>query len=371
MLCEAEAHGHAVVRRLASDRQLMADRILVTGAGGFIGGRIVEVLHELNPGSVRAGIRRWSSAARIGRLPVEILQCDVRSAESVRSAMNGVTGVVHCARGDATTNVEGTRIVLGEAQRAGVQRVVHLSTVAVYGRQEGSLTEASPWAPGSDPYGRSKVETEGICAEYGQRGLAITVLRPTIVYGPYSDLWTVEFAQRLSASEWFLPERYTLGICNLVYVDDLVKAVLLSLENQRAIGQTFIVNGEERPTWNEYFHALNDALGLPPLRPASAMRSRVKAGLMMPVRKAAKFILKRFQPLVLRVYQRSNMAKSLMRHAETTIKNSPTAAEFELYSLRVSYEEQKAREILAYRPAFSMRDGIELSVAWLRDHRYV
>jgi nucleoside-diphosphate-sugar epimerase len=349
----------------------MADRILVTGAGGFIGGRIVEVLHELNPGSVRAGIRRWSSAARIGRLPVEILQCDVRSAESVRSAMNGVTGVVHCARGDATTNVEGTRIVLGEAQRAGVQRVVHLSTVAVYGRQEGSLTEASPWAPGSDPYGRSKVDTEGICAEYGQRGLAITVLRPTIVYGPYSDLWTVEFAQRLSASEWFLPERYTMGICNLVYVDDLVKAVVLSLENQRAIGQTFIVNGEERPTWNEYFHALNDALGLPPLRPASAMRSRVKAGLMMPVRKAAKFILKRFQPLVLRVYQRSNMAKSLMRHAETTIKNSPTAEEFELYSLRVSYEEQKAREILAYRPAFSMRDGIELSVAWLRDHRYV
>ena len=196
-------------------------------------------------------------------------------------------------------------------------------------------------------------------------------MRPTIVYGPYSDLWTVEFAQRLAAGEWFLPERYTQGICNLVYVDDMVKVVLLSLQNKRAIGQTFIVNGEERPTWGEYFHALNDALGLPPLRPASALRSRIKAGLMMPVRKTAKFILKRFQPLVLRVYQRSNVAKAVMRRAETAIKNSPTGAEFELYSLRVSYEDQKAREMLAYRPAFSMRDGVELSVAWLRDHQYV
>jgi len=346
-------------------------RILVTGAGGFIGGRIVEVLHELNPGSVRAGIKRWSSAARIGRLPVEIVRCDVNSAPSVRSAMSGMSAVVHCAHGDAATNVEGTRIVLDEAQRAGVKRVVHLSTVAVFGRTEGKFTEASPPAPGADPYGRSKTETEEICAEYGRRGLAITILRPTIVYGPYSDLWTVEFAQRLSAGKWFLPDRYTQGICNLVYVDDMVKAVLLALENEKAIGETFIVNGGERPTWNQYFHALNDALGLPPLRPASTLKSRLRAGIMLPVRKTAKMILKRFQPLVMRVYQRSKLAKKVMRHAENAIKNSPTGAEFELYSLRVSYEEQKARDMLGYRPSFSMRDGIELSVAWLRDHRYV
>ncbi|MFL5500035.1 MAG: NAD-dependent epimerase/dehydratase family protein [Gemmatimonadaceae bacterium] len=346
-------------------------RILVTGAGGFIGGRIVEVLHELAPGSVRAGIKRWSSAARIGRLPVEIVRCDVNSATSVRAAMTGIEAVVHCAHGDSVTNVEGTRIVLDEAQRAGVLRVVHLSTVAVFGRGEGKFTESSPSDPGTDPYGRSKIETEQLCAEYGRRGLAIAILRPTIVYGPYSDLWTVEFAQRLAAGTWFLPDRYTQGICNLVYVDDMVKAVLLALENDKAIGETFIVNGGERPTWNEYFHALNDALGLPALVPASTLRSRLRAGLMLPVRKTAKFILKRFQPLVMKVYQRSKLAKNLMRHAETAIKNSPTGAEFELYSLRVSYDENKARELLGYRPLFSMRDGIELSVAWLRDHRYV
>jgi len=233
------------------------------------------------------------------------------------------------------------------------------------------VSESSPFSPGSDGYAISKIQTEEICAEYTRRGLAITVLRPTIVYGPFSDLWTVEFAQRLSAGEWFLPERFTNGICNLVYVDDLVKAVLLSLQNEGAVGQTFIVNGAERPTWNEYFEALNDALGLPPLRPASPLRSRIKAGAMLPVRKTAKFVLKRFQPLVLRIYQQSRIAKALRRRAETAIRNSPTHAEFELYSLRVSYDGQHARDRLGFKPVFSMRDGIELSVAWLRDHQYV
>jgi nucleoside-diphosphate-sugar epimerase len=349
----------------------MAERILVTGAGGFVGGRIVEVLHELSPGSVRAGVRRWSSAARIGRMPVEIVLCDVRSETSVRAAMKDVTAVVHCAHGDTTTNVEGTRIVLEEAQRAGVRRVVHLSTVAVHGRVEGTVSESSPFAPGTDGYALSKIETEEICADYGRRGLAITILRPTIVYGPFSDLWTVEFAQRLSAGEWFLPGIYTQGFCNLVYVDDLVKAVLLSLQRESAVGKTFIVNGSERPTWNEYFEALNDALGLPPLTPASPLRSRIKAGVMLPVRRTAKFILKRFQPFVLSVYQRSRIAKSIMRRAETAIRNSPTHAEFELYSLRVLYDGDHARDTLGFEPVFSMRDGIELSVAWLRDHQYV
>jgi nucleoside-diphosphate-sugar epimerase len=348
----------------------MGKNILVTGAGGFVGGRIVEVLHEVGQGVVRAGIRRWSSAARIGRLPVEIVPCDVRSAESVRAAMNGVTAVVHCAHGDFETNAEGTRTVLAEAHRANIERVVHLSSVAVHGRSEGHIVESSPLA-GSDEYALSKIKSEEACAEYIAKGLEVVVLRPTIVYGPYSNLWTVEFAQRLSAGEWFLPERYTSGICNLIYVDDLVKAVILSLQDARAAGETFIINGAERPTWNEYFHALNDSLGLPPLRPASSIHSRARAGLMLPVRKTAKFVLKRFQPLVLNIYQRSKLAKAIMRRAETAIRNSPTHAEFDLYSLRVFFDGTRATDKLGYRPAFSMTDGIELSVSWLRDNEYV
>lgn len=92
---------------------------------------------------------------------------------------------------------------------------------------------------------------------------------------------------------------------------------------------------------------------------------------MLPVRKTAKFMLKRFQPLVLNIYQRSKLAKSIMRRAETAIRNSPTHAEFDLYSLKVSYDGTHAANTLGYRPAFSMSDGVQLSVSWLRDNEYV
>src|SRR5829696_7481935 len=114
----------------------MAERtILVTGAGGFIGARAVEVLHEARIGQVKAGLRRWSSGARVGRLPVELVQCDIRDAEQVRQALRGVTDVVHCAVSgtDRDTIVEGTRVLLQGALDAGVRKVVHLSTIDVYG----------------------------------------------------------------------------------------------------------------------------------------------------------------------------------------------------------------------------------------------
>src|ERR1043166_1234625 len=111
--------------------------ILVPGAGGFIGGRVVEMLQGLLGIPVRASVRRWTSAARIGRLPVEIVLCDIADADQVRRAMDGVRGVVHCAYGDPAVFVEGTRTVLQAALEAGVDRVVHLSTMEVYGDVEG------------------------------------------------------------------------------------------------------------------------------------------------------------------------------------------------------------------------------------------
>jgi uncharacterized protein YbjT (DUF2867 family) len=82
--------------------------ILVTGAGGFIGGRTVEILHRLGDTEVRAGVRRWSGAARIGRFPVDIVHCDILQPDSIARAVEGVDAVVHCAVGDREVTVRGT-----------------------------------------------------------------------------------------------------------------------------------------------------------------------------------------------------------------------------------------------------------------------
>jgi nucleoside-diphosphate-sugar epimerase len=239
--------------------------ILVTGAGGFIGGRMVEAMHLLEAGTVRAALRRWATGARIGRLPIEMVKCDIRDPSQVREAMRGVTHVVHCAVGEHSSTVDGTRVLLEGAAEAGVQRVVHLSTVDVYGDADDTVDETHPLTVTGRAYGDSKIEAERVCQELASEGLPVTILRPTLVHGPFSATWTISYAQRLQRRPWLVPESDAQGVCNLVYVDDLVGAVLAAFDADAPPGEAFNINGPERPTWHEYFAGLNDAMGLPTL----------------------------------------------------------------------------------------------------------
>jgi nucleoside-diphosphate-sugar epimerase len=344
--------------------------VLVTGAAGFIGARVAEVLHCGGVANVRAGVRRWSSAARVGRLPADIVRCDVTDAGQVAAAMEGVDFVVHCAVGGRAVTVDGTRLLLEEALRRGVKRVVHISTIDVYGDATGPITEETPLGVTGRPYGDSKIEAEQVCMEFVARGLPVTILRPSIVYGPFSDLWTVEFAKRLQLRPWLLAEEVCQGTCNLVYVDDLVAAILLAMTKASAVGEAFNVNGPDRPTWHAYFAGLNGAMGLPTLKPESVTASRLSATVMKPVKSGAKLLLKHFQPQIMRVYQRSTLAKAAMKRAEQAIRQAPNDAEFRLYGKKLSIETGKAERLLGYRPRFDMARGLDLSAQWLRHSGY-
>jgi nucleoside-diphosphate-sugar epimerase len=348
-----------------------ARTVLVTGAGGFIGGRVVEVLHTSGAATVRAGIRRWAAAARVGRFPVDLVRCDITSAADVEEALKGVTHVVHCAVGDRRVTVEGTRTLLAGALKSGVERVVHISTVDVYGAPEGEVEETHPLTYTDRPYGDSKIDAEKVCQEFVNKGLHVTMLRPTLVYGPFSANWTVEFAQRLQAKPWLIAEEYAQGMCNLLYVDDLVGAVVRGLDAPIPSGEAFNINGPERPTWSHYFHALNDAMGLPPLVAEPAMRARLTTMAVQPLRRSAKLILKHFQPQVMAAYQRYPWAKAVMKRAEGVIRKTPTPAEFPMYSRRVSYATAKAERMLGWRPLIQMQDGVRLAAGWLRHHGFV
>lgn len=346
-------------------------RILVTGAGGFIGGRIVEILHELGLGEVRAAMRRWSSGARVGRFPVEIVKCDIRDAAEVRAALEGVTHVVHCAVGDRSTTVDGFRTLLAEVERAGVQRVVYTSTIDVYGSPTGTITEAHPLVLTGKPYGDSKIEAEQVGQEFAARGVPLTMLRPTLVHGPFSTWWTIAFAQRLQSRPWLVPEAASQGTCNIVYVDDLVGAVIAALEADTAPGSAYNINGPDRPTWSQYFHALNDAMGLPPLIAERPGRARLSAMAMQPVRKSAKLALKYFQPQIMAAYKRSDLVKSVMKKAEGAIRTTPTPEEFVVYSRVASYETGKAQRELGWQPRFPMADALPLAAEWLRQNGFI
>jgi len=344
--------------------------VLVTGAAGFIGARICEVLHMDGRYRIRPVLRRWSSAARLGRLPLDPLLCDVTDREAVRRVMEGVDRVIHCAVGTPATNVVGTRNVMEAALETGVQKVVHLSTVSVYGEATGTVPEEHPLVGGS-VYGDTKREAEDACLEAHRKGLAVTLLRPTIVYGPFSGDWTVEFARRLAAVGYLVPREAAGGRCNLVYVDDLVEAVRLGLDPEKGNGEALNVNGPDDVTWWDYFLALNGALGLPPLQERPRGGSRTRSALMTPVRRSAKLALKHLEKPILWLYQNSAAAKGTMKWAEGMIRTTPSSQEFALYGRDVFYSGTRAAAALGYQPRVTMEEGVRLSAAWLRHLRFV
>ena len=137
--------------------------VLVTGASGFIGGRVVERLYLEGLANVRAGIHRWSSVARIARFPVELVKLDILDRNTLPRLMEGSDYVIHCAYGDKYTTVKGTENVLWSALEVGVRRVVHLSTVEVYGNVSGYIDESSPLKYTGNEYADSKIDAEKVC----------------------------------------------------------------------------------------------------------------------------------------------------------------------------------------------------------------
>jgi nucleoside-diphosphate-sugar epimerase len=349
----------------------MSERILVTAAGGFIGGRLAEVLFSEGM-DVVATVHRWSTAARIARFPMTIKALDVSDRSGVFGALRGVDVVVNCATGSGDLNRTSIRHILDGAVAAGVKRVVHISSVAVYGDRDGVLDESTPPTYSGSEYGDSKLDAETVCAEYNRTRLPVVVLRPTIVYGPFNQNWTVDFANRMAAGRWPFPREECNGICNLVYVDDLVNAIVLAMRLSAREDTVYNINGPEFDlTWNDYFDALAAALGLGPLQARSRAAARTMTALVQPVRKTAKLLLKQYQPQVMRLYHSSTAVQQVMKFTESMIRRTPSAAEYGLYGRRLIFPNNKAEAGLGYLPRIDMKRGVELSAAWLRHQKYV
>ena len=342
--------------------------ILITGGGGFIGSRFAEIIYLTGFGRARVGVRNWSRAARAARFPVDIVLCDVLDRRQMAEAMKGVTAVVHCAVGDTTVIVDGTRNVLDAATQAGVGRVIHLSTAEVYGRHvSGRIDETWPCPPTGNAYADAKIQAEQLAWAYNSRGLPVTILRPSIVYGPWSEVWTAALAQCLQSGRWARFEGCADGTCNLVYIDDLVAAALMSIHDDKATGQVFNIGGPDLVSWNQYFERLNAAMGRPPLDALSTSRAKAESIATGFLRSMSRVVLDRYGETLMRVYERGGAVATGMKRVKGWLNTRPTSKEFEdLYSRKAVYDWSKAQRLLGWRPAVDLNQGLRLSVDWLK-----
>ena len=135
-------------------------KVLVTGASGFVGGRVVERLALERTDGVRALVRCWSRAARVAKFPIDIATGDIMLPRQVAAAVEGVTHIVHCAYTDAPeVIIQGTRNLLAAALDARVEGFVYLSTAEVYGpHAAGTIDESAPVQRTGRAYADAKID---------------------------------------------------------------------------------------------------------------------------------------------------------------------------------------------------------------------
>jgi nucleoside-diphosphate-sugar epimerase len=361
--------------------------VAVTGATGFIGGRLAERLVREHGVKVRCLVRNLAQAARLARLPVDIVPVDLTDQEGVRRALAGVDLVFHCAYDSVSRrqNLEGTRNLIAASGRgSGVRRLVHVSTFSVYEPfRDGDLTEDAPDGDRSWMYVRSKLDLEQeVLSAAGRGDCPATVIQPAIVYGPFGKSWTNAPAEMLLHGTVILPDGGQ-GLCNCVYVDDLIDALLLAAMREAAIGERFVISGPEPITWHGFFGHFARTLGAAPpifwpaaritaaqrdvmrdLRmvlsdPKKIMQIIVRWGLARRILQAGLDAMPQaIYDLVVKYYFERGGPPARRQHI-------PDKQFLGLYTARPIVRSEKARRLLGYQPRFDIESGMAATMAYV------
>lgn len=325
-------------------------KLLVTGATGFTGGRLAEMLagrgHEVMALVRSASVARFR-ASRAAAAGVTAVEGDLKDAEAVRRACDGAEVVYHIAatyreagQPDAAyraINVEGTRHVLEGALAAGVRRVVHCSTGGVHGHIEHPpANEDAPFGPG-DIYQQTKLDAETLARDFGPRtGLEVVIARPIGIYGP-GDMRFLKMFRGLAKGRFPV-----LGsgevFYHLTFIDDLVEGFRLCGEVPGAAGRTYILGGAAYTTLNELVALIAGELGVAAPRLRLPVWPFWTAGLLCEL----VCVPLRIEPPL---YRRR----------------------VDFYTKSRAFDIGRARRELGYDPAVDLREGVRRTIAWYRE----
>ena len=321
----------------------MTRRVLVTGAGGFLGSHLVERFRAAGD-HVRALVRSGNTPPPVADTSAEIVTGDItdpalqaRVARDIDVVVHAASLVTEVAVGDAEyfrVNAVATAALADQAASAGVGRFIFVSSTSVHAPNTGkALDERSPFAP-QDAYGASKAEAEHRLREVGSKtGMAVVSIRPSRIYGPRDASLGRVF--RAIARGRFLLVGDGAAEVDFVYVGDVVEALWQAAARGEGV---YVVGGPERVSIERFFREIASALGrqLPPLR--------------LPLAPAM-------------------LAAACIARGYTTFGLEPPVAPKRFAFFRNSrvVDNSRAAADLGYAPAVDVHDGVRRTAHWYRD----
>lgn len=250
-----------------SARPVRGQTWLITGGAGFLGINLVRYLRKRGIRPVSLDIAPFDYPEREA---IKVLDGDIRDMQAVRAAMEGVDLVIHAAAALPlyspeeiyTTDVDGIRNVVQATHEANIERLIHISSTAVYGIPDHHPLAEEDRLTGVGPYGEAKIEAEEICLAYRQKGLCVPIIRPKTFIGPERlGVFALLYDWAKDGKNFPMlgsgKNRY-----QLLDVEDLCAAIYLAATLPPAcVNDTFNIGATEFATMKEDYQAVLDFAG--------------------------------------------------------------------------------------------------------------
>lgn len=319
---------------------LVDTSVLVTGATGFVGSRLSELLATREHANVTGIGRNLDRVAYLNDKGVNLQAVDLLDSDTLKEVVQGQEIIFHTAAvlyadPDKTraVNVEATKELVKYAGKAGVSRFVHISTVGVYDmKSKKEVDETTPLAldhPSSYPRTKARAEKQAVdmAEEYA---LELSIVRPSMIYGPGHGIWSEGMFENIrQGNPVFLGDGS--AHFNPVYIDDVVDAIIRCAKYPQAAGESFNVSADIT-TWKAFMGHYGELCDKEP--------------------KGLPLIVARLMAFANKIPGISTPIDQGFIEMATSYKKFPT---------------QKASKLLDWKPKVDLEDGLKRTTDWLRE----
>lgn len=322
-------------------------KVLITGASGFIGSRLAQRLSK--DFEVFALVR---SKPKLQDFPknVKLIYGDITDGPSVMKALKNQDLVFNLAAGlpyhkltDSgyfDVNVKGAENIFKAALDNKVKRLVHISTVGIYGPTLSSVVNEKSPLNLRDTYSITKAEAEILCRKFIKQGLPATIIRPTIGYGPGDKRPGFLNLFKLINKGFFIPIGQGDNFFHTIYVDNLVDAMILAVTKKAAIGEDFIIGDDPCPTFKEIIESIAEILN------------------------------RKIYPIYLPKELAATAAKVFDLSGKLGLPTPLNSQRVAFMTENKKYDIGKAKKLLGFKPKIGLQEGLNKTYLWYRQHGY-